>query len=199
MASETRINTVLSRAREGDDVAREQLFHLVYEELRIMAHRSLGYRNGQQTLCTTALVNEAYLKLVSTENPPYRSKRYFFGAAARAMRQIIVDLSRNRKSQKRGGGQIRLSLDVDQLAIDQCADEMLELDEALRNLASVDPRLSHIVECRFFGGLSVEQTSEVVGVTPRTVNRDWRKARAWLFQELKNAQTAAANSAPKEP
>jgi len=197
MISDAHIKTVLAHAHDGDERAQHQLYQMVYEELRIMAHRSLGTHNGQQTLCTTALVNEAYLKLVKANNPPYRSKAYFFGAAARSMRQIIVDLARQRNADKRGGDYVKLSLDVDTLAIDECAREMLELDEALQSLASIEPRLSQIVECRFFGGLTTDQTSEVVGVTARTVNRDWRKARAWLFQKLQSTQEAGAG--PVEP
>ena len=159
-----------------------------------MAHRSLGYRNGQQTLCTTALVNEAYIKLAKADREPYRSKAYFFGAAARSMRQIIIDLARKRNANKRAGDRVQLSLDVEELAIDECAEEILELEEALQNLAAIEPRLSQIIECRFFGGLTAEQTSEIVGVTPRTVHRDWRKARAWLYLQLQHSRKTKPGS-----
>lgn len=198
MATDTHIKTVLSDASEGDERAQKQLYQLVYEELRLMAHRSLGHRNGQQTLCTTALVNEAYLKLAKADSAPYRSKAYFFGAASQSMRQIIIDLARKRNADKRAGERVKLSLDVEELAIDQCAEEILELDEALKGLASIEPRLSQIIECRFFGGLTADQTAEIVGVGPRTVHRDWRKARAWLYLQLQHGQEAGPPSANQE-
>lgn len=198
MISDLRLKSVLADASDGDETAQKQLYALVYEELRIMAHRSLGQRNGQQTLCTTALVNEAYLKLAKADSAPYRSKAYFFGAASRSMRQIIIDLARKRNANKRAGTRVQLSLDVEELAIDECAEEILELDEALQGLALIEPRLSQIIECRFFGGLTADQTSEIVGVTPRTVHRDWRKARAWLYLQLQQAQEAGPGSANQE-
>lgn len=181
-----RIGNLLEQAQQGDQAAENRLIELVYEELRIMAHQHLRREYGALTLSTTALVNEAYVKLVDSKNPPFRGQTYFFGAAARAMRQVIIDLARRKKSQKRGAGQQPLTLDVDELAIDACASELLELDEALKDLAQHDARLANIVECRFFGGLTEQQTSDIVGVTARTVRRDWRKARAWLYTQLNN-------------
>jgi len=175
---------LLLLAQQGNREAQNELISLVYEELRIMAHRHLRNEHGGLTLSTTALVNEAYVKLVDAKHPPFKGTAYFFGAAARAMRQVVIDLARIRNTRKHGSGQQRMLLDIDQLAVDECASELLELDEALQNLMQLDERLSRVVECRFFGGLTEEQTSEVVGVTARTVRRDWRKARAWLYHEL---------------
>jgi RNA polymerase sigma factor (TIGR02999 family) len=179
-----RISNLLEQAQQGDQTAEHQLIELVYEELRIMAHHHLRREYGAMTLSTTALVNEAYVKLVDSKQPPFRGRAYFFGAAARAMRQVIVDLARLKMSQKRGAGQRQLTLNVDEVAVDACAAELLELDSALQDLALHDARLANIVECRFFGGLTEQQTSDFVGVTARTVRRDWRKARAWLYTQL---------------
>lgn len=187
MSAAEQTSELLSLAQQGDQDAQNELIAVVYEELRIMAHRHLRNEHGGLTLCTTALVNEAYVKLVDAKHPPFKGTAYFFGAAARAMRQIVIDLARTRKTKKHGAGQKRMNLDVDQLAVDECASELLDLDEALQNLTQMDERLSMIVECRFFGGLTEEQTSDIVGVTARTVRRDWRKARAWLYHELHGA------------
>lgn len=178
------IGDLLVKAQEGNREAEHRLIAVVYEELRIMAHQHLRNEQGSFTLSTTVLVNEAYVKLVDGKHAPFRSRAYFFGAASRAMRQVIVDLARMRQTQKRGVDHQRITVEIDELAIDVCAEEVLELDEALRDLAMTDQRLSDIVEYRFFGGLTEEQTSGIVGVTARTVRRDWRKARAWLFNHL---------------
>ena len=178
------IGELLEHAQAGNRDAEHRLIALVYEELRIMAHRYLRNEQSTLTLSTTVLVNEAYVKLVDGKQAPFRGRAYFFGAASRAMRQVIVDLARMRQTQKRGVDHQRITIEVDELAMDACAEEVLELDEALRDLAETDQRLSDIVECRFFGGLTEQQTSDFVGVTARTVRRDWRKARAWLFNHL---------------
>lgn len=184
MSAAKQTSELLRLAQQGNQDAQNGLIDLVYEELRIMAHRHLRKEHGGLTLSTTALVNEAYVKLVDSKHPPFKGTAYFFGAAARAMRQVVVDLARTRNTKKHGAGHQRMNLDVDELAVDECASELLDLDEALKNLTKMDERLSLIVECRFFGGLTDEQTSDIVGVTARTVRRDWRKARAWLYHEL---------------
>lgn len=196
MSAPVQISDLLGQAQQGNRSAQNQLISVVYEELRIMAHQHLRREHGALTLSTTALVNEAYVRLVDAKQPPFRGRAYFFGAAARAMRQVIVDLARVRNSAKHGAGQHQITLDVDQLAVDACASELLELDGALQDLAQVDERLSNVVECRFFGGLTEEQTADVVGVTARTVRRDWRKARAWLYHQMHGNIQLSPDSSP---
>lgn len=162
----------------------DELVALVYDELRAMARRQLAREAGPRTLNTTGLVHEAYLKLVDQSTVALRDRRYFFGAAARAMRQVLVDAARHRKRQKRGGGERPLSLDESRIALDDYAGELMELDDALRRLAEEHPRPAAVVECRFFGGLSVEETAETLDVSPMTVKRDWVLARTWLYRAL---------------
>ena len=194
MVTADQTNELLRLAQTGDEEARNELIALVYEELRIMAHRQLRGESSALTLSTTALINEAYVKLVDSRQAPFKGAAYFFGAAARAMRQVVIDLARIRNTRKHGAGHQRIMLDVDELAVDECASELLELDEALNNLSLLDERLSRVVECRFFGGLTDEQTSDVIGVNARTVRRDWRKARAWLYKELHGSAPLATES-----
>ncbi len=168
---------------EGRD-AIERLLPLVYEELHEMAHRHLARERRGHTLNTTALVNEAYLKLVDQTQVTARGRTYFFGAAAQAMRQILVDYARHRKRLKRGGDQAPVTLEEMDLAVEAFATDLIDLDEALKRLAARFPRQARVVECHFFGGLSVDETAAVLGVSPRTVNQDWTLARAWLYREL---------------
>jgi len=178
------VTAVLAAAvQDGRDVY-DQLLPLVYEELREMAHRQLA-RERHRTLSTTGLLHEAYLKLVDQTQAPVKSRAYFFGAAARAMRQVLVDAARRRDRQKRGGGQAAASLEDVAVSVDDFAAELSDLDEALDRLAAVYPRQARVVECRFFGGLSVEETAEALELAPRTVKRDWSLARAWLYRELR--------------
>lgn len=163
-----------------------QLVVLVYDELKQMASRQLSREGGPRTLDTTGLVHEAYLKLVDESVPP-PNRRYFFGAAARAMRQVLVDAARRRNRLKRGGGVRPLSLDEARVAVDAYAAELVHLDEALKRLARQHPRPARVVECRYFGGLSVEDTAELLGISSRTVKRDWTFARAWLHRDLEHA------------
>jgi RNA polymerase sigma factor (TIGR02999 family) len=162
----------------------DQLITLVYDELRRMARRQLTREGGPRTLDTTGLVHEAYLKLVDEGSVPLRNRSYFFGAAARAMRQVLVDAARRRARLKRGGGERPLSLDESQIAVDDYAGELLELDDALSRLAGAHPRPASVVECRFFGGLSIEETADLLRVSPMTVKRDWTLARTWLHRDL---------------
>jgi len=162
----------------------DELLPLVYNELRRMAHGQLVRERRQRTLSTTDLVHEAYLKLVDQAQVPLKSRGYFFAAAARAMRQVLVDAARRRGRLKRGGGQAPVELDESQLAVDEFAAEVSDLDEALDRLAAVFPRQARVVECRFFGGLSLDETAEALTLAPRTVKRDWALARAWLYREL---------------
>lgn len=177
------VTQLLVAADQGEADAVERLMPLVYDELHQMAHRHL-YGSEPQTLCTTDLVHEAYVKLFDRSKLPSDSRAHFFGAAARAMRQIIVDYARKRTALKRGGKQKPVDLEDVDIALEMQAEEILALNETLERLSHLDPRLGQTVECRFFGGLSVEETALVMGVSERTVKRDWRRARAWLYREL---------------
>jgi RNA polymerase sigma factor (TIGR02999 family) len=179
------VTAVLGAAdREGRDLV-DQLLPLVYDELRRMAHRHLAREHRQRTLSTTGLVHEAYLKLVDQSQVSAKGRAYFFAAAARAMRQVLVDAARRRGRLKRGGGEVPLDLEDFQVAVDDFAADLRGLDEALERLAALFPRQARVVECRFFGGLSVEETAEALALAPRTVKRDWSLARAWLYRELR--------------
>lgn len=179
------ITALLHSARDDDPTVVDGLVPLVYDELRRMAHRFMAGEAGPRTLDTTGLVHEAYLKLAGSQGLPARGRRYFFGAAARAMRQVLVDEARRRDASRRGGGQPVLPLaDVDPEAPVAGA-EVLEVDQALDRFSALHPRAARVVECRFFGGLSVEETAETLEVSPRTVKRDWSLAQAWLFRELR--------------
>lgn len=178
------ITELLLDLRSGDPSALDRLFPLVYQELRRVAHRQLRAEREEHTLGTTGLVHEAYLRLVDQTRTEYRDRRHFFALAARAMRRVLVDYARRYRAQKRGGDKRPLSLDEAAMPAGHRAEDMLALDEALDRLAELDSRLSQVVECRFFGGLNEEETAEVVGVDPRTVRRDWVKARNWLSREL---------------
>jgi RNA polymerase sigma factor (TIGR02999 family) len=164
------------------------LVPLVYDQLRRMARRFLAGEARRQTLDTTALVHEAYLKLVGDQDLPARGRDYFFGAAARAMRQLLVDAARRRGRRRHGGGERPLSLSAADPAAPMVEADVLEVDEALGRFATGYPRQAQVVECRFFGGLSVEETAAVLAISPRTVKRDWLLAQAWLFRELRGAR-----------
>jgi RNA polymerase sigma-70 factor, ECF subfamily len=176
--------SLLITADSGEGGVLEQLVPLLYDELCALAHRHLARERGNDTLQTTALVHEAYLKLVDDTAVTRRGRAYFFAAAARAMRQVLVDHARRRNAGKRGGGARILSLDEGQVAVDDFAGELLDLDLALEQLAELNPRHARVVECRFFAGMSVEETAQALDVSPRTVKYDWALARAWLFDAL---------------
>jgi RNA polymerase sigma factor (TIGR02999 family) len=177
-------------AADGVDPV-EQLWPLIYDDLRAMAHRQLERERPGHTLVTTALVNEAYLKLVDSPRVAIQGRAYFFGAAARAMRQILVDHARSRKRLKRGGGSEDDHADPGPtLLVDEVAVEVLDLHEALEQLAEEHPRPARVVEYRFFGGLNVEEAASALGVSPRTVKVDWALARAWLYRALRRTPHA---------
>lgn len=168
----------------GDSTALDRLVPLVYDELHRLAHQHMRGERAGHLLQTSALINEAYLRLVEQPEPTIDNRAHFFGIAARLMRQILVDEARKRNSTKRGGGGIQVSLtEANNVAQEQAAN-VVALDDALRNLESIDTRQSQIVELRFFGGLSIEETAEVLTVSPGTVMRDWTFARAWLRNEM---------------
>jgi RNA polymerase sigma factor (TIGR02999 family) len=171
--------------RRGDRSALEHLFPLVYDELHRIAHRQLGQERSDHTLTTTALVHEAYLKLVDQSRARWSERSQFFAIAARAMRRILVDYARQHLADKRGGRRERVVLDGEILSLDQRADALLAVDEALERLRVIDERASRVVECRFFGGYSDGETAEALGITDRTVRRDWLRAKTWLYQALR--------------
>jgi RNA polymerase sigma factor (TIGR02999 family) len=187
------VTALLRALRNGDRDALDRLFPLVYAELHQRAHYQLSRRKPGETLSTTALVHEAYLKFAGSGEQAYNDRFHFFAVASRAMRQILIDYARHVSAGKRDGGQ-RVSLDPEMLPNPAQADELIALDEALTQLASLDERLAKTVELRFFGGLSVEDTAEVLGVSPRTVKRDWRKARAILYDAVTGGQPDSPNA-----
>lgn len=178
------VTALLVALREGDASALDRLLPVVYDELRLLAHRQLRRRRPGDTLDTTALVHEAYLKLTDREEPEWKDRNHFFAVAATAMRHILVDAARRRVADKRGGGVVPIALDEARIGIAARSAEVIAIDQALNALGDYDGRLVRTVELRFFGGLSVEETAEVLEVSERTVKRDWRKARAFLYRTL---------------
>lgn len=184
MSQHADITTQLRAWQAGDPSARERLFPLVYDELRLIAHRQLQRERPGHTLDTTALVHEAYLRLAGSTSQDFSDRAHFFAMAATAMRRILVDYARRYRTEKRGAAPRRVSLTDTMLVAEERADTLLAVDEALGELARIDPRLSRVVECRFFAGLTEEETAETLGVTSRTVRRDWTKAKGWLLRTL---------------
>jgi RNA polymerase sigma factor (TIGR02999 family) len=169
---------------EGDAGAFEQLVPLVHAELRRIARRHMGHERPDHTLQATALVNEAYMKLVDLRRVRWQDRAHFFAMSARLMRRILVDFARSRRYEKRGGGAQKVSIDDALLVVEVRGNELIALDEALEALAEFDLRKSQVVEMRFFGGLSVEETAEALHVSVDTVMRDWKLAKAWLSKKL---------------
>ncbi len=178
----------VDEAVNADEQSIQTLFPIIYDELRRLAHSKLRQEHERLTLNTTGLVHEAYLKLVGSDT--YNSRAHFFGAASHAMRQVLVDLARKRKSIKRGSGERPIDIsfaegvaeDIDLGRID----ELFALDQALSELEAINPRMVRVVECRYFATLTIEDTATVLGISPRTVKRDWQNAKAWLYQEVGN-------------
>jgi RNA polymerase sigma-70 factor, ECF subfamily len=178
---------------KGEDAALEKFTPLVYQELRRMARRYMyGERHGH-TLQATALVNEAYLKLVDCRQVRWQDRAHFFAVSAQLMRRVLVDFARSRKYQKRGGGNPNVTLDEALIPAPQKGRDILALDNALQALTVQDERKARVVELRFFGGLSVEETAEVLKVSPETILRDWRLAKAWLAREMGRAAKPEVN------
>jgi len=171
---------------KGDQEAFNDLMPLVYDELRRLASRYLRNERPGHTLQTTALVHEAYLKLVDQTNKSWQNRVQFFAAAAQVMRHILVDYARSRKAFKRGGDYCRLSLDEAVISSEEKDPDLLTLNESLERLAAIDSQQSRVVELRVFGGLTVEETAEALGVSPRTVKREWSMAKAWLHKQIRN-------------
>lgn len=183
-ASTHQVTQLLIDWSNGDQSAFDRLMPLIDEELRRLAHRYMSRERAGHTLQTTALVNEAFLRLVNRKNLQWQNRAHFFGLAAQVMRTILVDHARSHASAKRGGGARNLELDEAMVISQQKASEVIALDEALKRLALIDPRQSRIVELRFFGGLTVEEAAEVLHLSPVTIKREWSTAKAWLYHEL---------------
>ncbi len=186
-AAPHQVTKLLKDWSSGDQTALDKLMPLVYDELRRLAHQHMRHERPGHMLQTTALVNEAYMRLVDQSEIRFENRAHFFGIAARLMRRILVDEARQREFAKRGGGMIQLPLDEAANAPQEQAANVVALDDALTVLAKKDSRQSEIVELRFFGGLSIEETAEVLKVSPGTVMRDWTFARAWLRQQMSGA------------
>jgi RNA polymerase sigma-70 factor (ECF subfamily) len=178
------ITQLLAEWSEGNQAALDKLYPLVYNELRRLAHGYLRRERKGHTLQTTALINEAYLRLVDQKHVHWANRSHFFGISAQIMRRILIDHARRYDYSKRGGGARRISLNEGAVVAKQRARELLMLDEALDSLAKIDPRRSQVVELRYFGGLNNVEIAEVLKISENTVTRDWNMARAWLYQEL---------------
>ena len=186
VSSSNQVTLLLVDWGNGDKTALDKLMPLVYDELRAIAHRHMRRERAGHSLQTTALVNEAYMRLVDQRNVQWQNRVHFFAIAAQFMRRILVDHARGRQRARRGGGAFNLSLDEAGLVTGERAAELIRLDDALRDLEAVDPRKGRLVELRFFGGLSIEETAEALGISSRTVMREWRMAKAFLRREIAN-------------
>jgi RNA polymerase sigma-70 factor (ECF subfamily) len=189
------VTQLLQAWGRGDERALEALVPLVYRELRQRAHRYMGRERAGHTLQTTALIHEVYLRMVESPPVAWESRGHFFAIAARMMRRILVDHARTRRSLKRGGGQRPVSLDDALLVSPTPPRDLVTLDDALCALAALDRRKERVVELRFFAGLSVEETAEILEVSPQTVLRDWKLAKVWLLREMKKAGEGAGGRA----
>ena len=180
----TDVTRILNAIEQGDERAPSELLPILYDELRLLAAQKLSGEPPGQTLQATALVHEAYLRLVGTEGQSWNSRGHFFAAAAEAMRRILVENARRKRRLKRGGGQRRIELDNTVLAIEEPADDIVALDEALDKLADEDQEAYDLVRLRYFAGLTLQQAAEILGIAPRTADRCWAYARAWLYQRM---------------
>lgn len=176
--------TLLVSVGQGDKEALNKFLPLVYNELRKLASNYLHAEYGNRTIQTTELVHEAYIKLIGGKNISWQNKAHFFGIAANSMRQILVDMARKRKSQKRGGNRTKISLFEDLIIMDDGDDKLLALDEAMKKLELLDEKLCKIVELRYFSGLTISETAEVLNTSASTIKREWNVAKAWLYREL---------------
>jgi RNA polymerase sigma-70 factor, ECF subfamily len=185
--SQQRVTELLVQWSHGDAAALAELTPLVYEELHRVAHHHLSGQRPNHTLQTTALVNEAYLRLADQTNPRWENRANFFAVAARAMRQILVSYARSQQSQKRGGGAFKVDLDEAALVSPEESKQIVDLHEALEQLSALDSRKAQVVELKYFGGLSYDEIAEVLKISRVTVRRDWEFAKVWLYTELHNA------------
>ncbi|MGH9801147.1 MAG: sigma-70 family RNA polymerase sigma factor, partial [Blastocatellia bacterium] len=183
-SSSEQVTELLLAWGQGDESALEQLVPMVYGELHRLAHRYLGGERAGHMLQTTALVNEAYLRLVDSQRVQWQNRAHFFAVSAQLMRRVLVDFARSRNYQKRGGDAVQVSLHEELAGSTERGADLVALDDALNAMAKSDERASRVVELRFFGGLSIEETAEVLKISPETVKRDWTWAKAWLLREL---------------
>ena len=183
-----RVTQLLADWSRGDDAALAELTPLVYEELRRLAHHFMEGQRPGHTLQTTALVNEAYLRLADQTNPNWQSRAHFFAVAARAMRHILVSYARSNRAQKRGGGGVRIELDEAAILSPEQSKEIVDLHEALERLDTLDARKARVVELKFFGGLNYDEIAEVLKIAHMTVRRDWEFAKLWLYTELHSVE-----------
>lgn len=190
MSGQSPVTTLLLDWRHGSKDALDQLMPIVYEELRRLADRHMRGERQDHTLQTTALVHEAYARLIDVD-VPWQDRVHFFAVASRMMRRILVDHAKSRSRQKRGGGAVKVTLDAALAVSPQRSDDVLALDDALTRLTELDPRKGQIVELHFFGGLTYAETAEAVGVSPATVDRELRMAKAWLFRDLSGETESA--------
>ena len=184
MSDQHDVTAKLSELSAGRREAWDELMPIVYGELKRMAHRHLRGERPGHTLNTTAIVHEAYLKLVNIDQLQWRDRAHFFAMASRAMRRILIDHARTRSRDKRGGGWTKVTLDDAFMVAEERAEDLIALDEALTRLESVNERQCRVVECRFFGGMSIQETAEAIGISAASVKRDWMVTRAWLNREL---------------
>ena len=187
------VTSLLVASSKGDQEALNQLLPLVYDELRRLADRYLHRERSDHTLQATALVHEAYLRLID-QRVSWANRAHFFGVAAEMMRRILIDHARSRQAAKRGSGGIKISLDDVLELTDERAADLIALDDALKALAEFDPQKARVVELRFFGGLSIEETAAVMGLGTATITRQWRLARAWLYHELSGSDAGTSDS-----
>lgn len=185
------ITQLLKQWRNGDQAAFDQLVPLVYDELHHIAKRAMGHQPAGHSLQTTALVNEAYMRLCDSPQVEWQDRAHFFAVAARVMRHLLVDHARAQSVAKRGGGKTQLSLDEVAAVAVEWPEELLALDEALERLAAFDSQKSRIVEMRYFAGMSVEEVAETLGIAAITVKREWARAKAWLYHDLRGETTEA--------
>src|SRR5207244_8060788 len=185
--SPQRVTQLLAHWSHGDDAALAELTPLVYEELRRLAHHFMEGQRPEHTLQTTALVNEAYLRLADQTSLQLQNRAHFFAVAARAMRRILVSYARSQRSQKRGGGAVKVDLDEAAIVSPEQSKEIIDLHEALERLATLDSRKAQVVELKYFGGLNYDEMADVLKISAVTVRRDWRFAKAWLYKDLHTA------------
>jgi RNA polymerase sigma factor (TIGR02999 family) len=191
------VTRLLGEWSAGNEQALEEMLPLIYDELRRLAHNFLYRERPDHTLQTTALVHEAYLKLIDQRDPHWQNRAHFFAIAAQAMRRILIDSARKHVAEKRGGGGPKLSLgDISSISLEP-NNSLLALDEALKELAEIDAQQSRIIELRYFGGLTIEETAEVMKLSPATIKREWTMARAWLHQALTTVDPEATADLPR--
>lgn len=187
----TDVTTLLAEVERGDPAAADRLLPIVYEELRALASRFMSNERAGHTLQTTALVHEAYMRLVGAAGEPFAGREHFFRAAATAMRRVLVDHARARRGPRRGGARLRVPLESDALAVAAADTGILDLDEALTQLAELDAALARMVELRYFAGLTIDEVAALTGASPTTVKREWQFAKAWLRQALQDEDRIA--------